>query len=225
MFCDQDDIWLPDKLIVAVDKLDSMASHEGRPKLYWSYFTLVDEQLNEIDNNAVKNRPEYHNPLMSKSTILVRYFMLGCTMVFDRNMIRYLYEYKPEGQISMHDLWLSQTAIFLGDIVYDENSHILYRQHTNNTAGVNYSFRARLRRFKNSFKTYERRHFREINAKNLLSAYRRILSPEDIELISIVANYRDSLGNRIRLLRNKDINMGQKSSDLALKARIILGLF
>lgn len=75
-----------------------------------------------------------------------------------------------------------------------------------------------------SFKTYERRHFRELNAKNFLSAYNDILTPEDHELISTVANYRSSFKNKWKMLMNKEINMGSKGSDIFIKLRVVLGL-
>ena len=76
-----------------------------------------------------------------------------------------------------------------------------------------------------SFRSYERRHFREINAKNLLSAYGSILSKEDYELISLVANYKSSVYSRLRLFFSKKINMGSFISDVAIRIRILLGLF
>ena len=124
----------------------------------------------------------------------------------------------------MHDLWLSQTAIFFGNVIFDHRSFLLYRQHGDNAAGVDNSRRARWRRLKKSFMTYERRHFREINAKNLLSAYCDVLPPDDYELISTVANYHSSIKSRLKMLMNNDINMGSKGSDMFIKLRVLLGL-
>ena len=75
-----------------------------------------------------------------------------------------------------------------------------------------------------SFKTYERRHFREINAKNLISAYGEILDSKDYKLISYVADYKKNLKNRIRLLNNKQIiNMGSRLSNVFIRVRILFG--
>lgn len=223
-FCDQDDVWLPRKVISAV----SMLQEKGignKPNLYWSGYTLVDENLEPLypEERELSVERSNYQPVMTKPTILVRYFMLGCTMVFDKNMVDFIYNHQPKGNISMHDLWLSQTAIFFGNVIYDYRSFLLYRQHGNNAAGVDNSKKARWRRLKKSFKTYERRHFRELNAKNLLSAYKDILTPEDYELISTVANYRSSIKNRLKMLMNKEINMGSKGSDLYIKLRVLLG--
>lgn len=44
-FCDQDDVWLPNKLRIAIDKL---TSHEKELALYISTTKLVDQNLNFI---------------------------------------------------------------------------------------------------------------------------------------------------------------------------------
>lgn len=217
-FADQDDVWLEDKLLSAVTMLDE-CDNAKRPNLYFSNALAVDEALQPL----FKTTPD--KPLISKPTCLVRYFMLGCTMVFNPSVVNCLKTYKPEGKITMHDLWLNQTCVFLGQVIYDKEPHILYRQHGNNTAGVGSSWSIRWKRLLKSFRSYERRHFREINAKNLLSAYGTILPKEDYELISLVADYRSSIRNRMRLFFDKKINMGSLVSDVAVKIRVLLGLF
>ena len=216
-FSDQDDIWLEDKLFTAVNLL-KLCKDQSKPNLCFGNALAVDTDLNPLFECCSKK------PVITKPTCLLRYFMLGCTMVFNRVAVNILDKYRPQGNISMHDLWMNQTCLFLGEVVYDSTPHILYRQHGNNTAGVGNDFKKRWNRLIKSFKTYERRHFRELNAKNLLSAYETLLSNDDRELISIVADYRLSIKNRIRILRNKEINMGSKLSDFAIKLRIILGL-
>lgn len=229
-FCDQDDVWLPKKLLAAVTMLKEKGT-SGKSNLYWSGYTLADEHLRPFwgrpNDEEIKDEPakDVYRPIMTKPTILVRYFMLGCTMVFDRNMVEFIHKYEPKGKLTMHDLWLSQTAIFFGHVVTDYRSYLLYRQHGSNAAGVDISWRGRWRRFKKSLKTYERRHFREINAKNLLCTYQDILLDEDYRLIESVAHYRESFSKRMNLLRNKDINMGTFISDLFIKVRILFGLF
>ena len=217
-FCDQDDVWLPQKLISAIMLLEQNKM-TNIPNLYWSNFTLVDQNLNPI---IIKEKNEI--PVMTKPTILVRYFMLGCTMVFDGKMVEFIHKYQPKGKLTMHDLWLSQTAIFFGNVIYDNRSFLLYRQHGINAAGVDNSWKGRFKRLVKSFKTYERRHFREINAKNLLSTYENILTNEDYKLINDVANYRNSIRKKIHLLLRKDISMGSFVSDILIKVRIIIGL-
>jgi rhamnosyltransferase len=50
-FCDQDDIWLPDKLISAVERLEKEDNNEI-PLLYSTNLIVVDKDLNEITRDT-----------------------------------------------------------------------------------------------------------------------------------------------------------------------------
>lgn len=225
-FSDQDDVWLPDKLFTAISMLKTI-ERQDVPNLYYSNFTLVDEHLNPFfpqKNTILPADPYIYDTESLKPQLLVRYFMLGCTMVFNKKTVDFVTQYKPVRKIEMHDMWLGQTCGFFGHVVYDCNSHFLYRQHGKNAAGVDNSMRGRFRRLVKSFKTYERRHFRELGAKIFLDTYKDILSEKDRDLVSIVADYKKSLRNRIRFLFSRKIKMGVFSSDLMIKLRVIFGI-
>lgn len=217
-FSDQDDVWLPEKLSSAVKRLDSMDSSKMR--LYFSNTMAVDEKLNPL----FKTHDEATLRL-DKAASLVRYFILGCTMVFDKKLVDFVSRHKPVHKIMMHDLWIHQTCAFFGEILYDNEPRILYRQHSSNAAGIGSSKMKRIRRLKKSFATYERRHFRELNAKNLLATYGELFNESDYNLISAAANYRKSIMSRYYLLSSEKYDMGSKLSNLNIKLRIVLGLF
>lgn len=217
-FSDQDDVWFPEKLYSAVKRLDSMDS--SKMKLYFSNTMAVDEKLNPL----FKTHDEATLRL-DKAASLVRYFILGCTMVFDKNLVSFVSSHRPVYKIMMHDLWIHQTCAFLGEIVYDNEPRILYRQHSSNAAGVGSSKMKRVRRLKKSFATYERRHFRELNAKNLLATYGELFNESDYNLISAAANYRKNIMSRYYLFSSEKFDMGSKLSNLNIKFRIVFGLF
>ena len=73
--CDQDDVWMPDKLSAAVEALKK--EDESIPLLYCSRYTLTDEKLNPIDSNV--------SPLYNYSDFphsLIYHTAPGCTFVF-----------------------------------------------------------------------------------------------------------------------------------------------
>lgn len=51
------------------------------------------------------------------------------------------------------------------------------------------------------------------------------LSPVNKKLINEVMNYKDSLSNRLRLVKNKQLNCGLKLGNLETKIRIMTGYF
>lgn len=127
-FCDQDDVWAPDKLAVAVGALDDL-EEPGRPALYCSAVTLVREDLTEIKVHRRCTRgPSFENALVENVAT-------GCTIVVNRPAIDLLSRRRPE-HLLMHDAWCYLVVAGCGEVVYDRVPHVLYRLHQANTVGV-----------------------------------------------------------------------------------------
>lgn len=129
-YCDQDDIWLENKLKNAVDRLSQ--EDENLPLLYHTNLIVVDKDLKEITQDThlhmTKNSPyQFQESVLQNMTY-------GCTIVFN-NQLRRLYEKIPEEEIRFHDYTLTVIANGLGKVIFEENPQILYRQHGNNTVG------------------------------------------------------------------------------------------
>lgn len=120
--CDQDDIWLPNKIS--------------------TYSTLLDanERTSAILGNAeiyVNNTPtgrfffpNNYSPRLSISRQLAKNDFIGCCMCIRRNVLLRALPF-PAG-ISMHDWWLGCAALSTGAVTYDKRPAILYRRHQNN---------------------------------------------------------------------------------------------
>ena len=220
-FSDQDDVWLQDKMINAVNKLENLEDTEYRKiNVVYSNAKVVDENLNFM---FMMYKNQVH--LYSKYNMLTRYFVLGCTMVMPKHTVSFLTKYKPIGKLQMHDLWISQTCSFFGNLIYDDDPQILYRQHSNNAAGVSFDIKVRILRFIKSFKMKERRHFRENNARVFLNTYNDILSNSDKKILELIVSYRESIYNRFKLLLCSELSMGIFLSDVIIKLRILFGFF
>lgn len=127
-FADQDDQWLPEKISRAVSILDTYP-HET-PALYCSDKIIVDEHLEPI--NVTVSR------VMKKATFgnaLVQDMCTGCTAVMNRRLLEIIRHQTPEFVI-MHDWWFYLTATCFGEVYYDQESYIKYRQHGHNTSGA-----------------------------------------------------------------------------------------
>ena len=74
-FCDQDDIWLPNKLRVAVESLKDKIT----PSLYFSQTQLVDESLNILPTKKI-------NPLCVLEEGAVSNYVTGCTVVINNRL-------------------------------------------------------------------------------------------------------------------------------------------
>lgn len=127
-FADQDDIWLPYKLFHAVEFLEYEKS--GQPLLYASsvYYTSADLRHREKSPYSVRKPPGFGNALVEN-------ICMGCTQVFNGQLLQIAREGKPAVGI-LHDWWLYLAAACFGKVIYDSNAYILYRQHDGNQIGM-----------------------------------------------------------------------------------------
>lgn len=129
-FCDQDDVWQPLKLTAAINKLSEITGY--MPQLYCSAYEYVDQNLITIGRFI-------SNTDLSINNLLIENCAPGCTMVFNA-ALRNLYLQLNIGDISksivMHDWFFLLLARCSGDVLYDKNSYLLYRQHANNVVGI-----------------------------------------------------------------------------------------
>ena len=131
-FCDQDDIWLSEKIEKAVEKL---ALVKG-PALYCGHKLLVDAQGNPLaGSNEITNQP----PRVSFENAVVESVCTGCTMVLNQPLVESLKNHMPKHAV-IHDWWIYLVASYEGQVIYDEKAYICYRQHANNVIGQKQGF-------------------------------------------------------------------------------------
>lgn len=127
-FCDQDDVWAPDKLAVALGALEDL-DEPGRPALYCSAVTLVREDLTKVKVHRRCTRgPSFENALVEN-------IATGCTTVLNRPAVDLVASRRPE-HLLMHDAWCYLVVAGCGEVVYDRVPHVLYRLHQSNAVGV-----------------------------------------------------------------------------------------
>lgn len=134
MFCDQDDIWLPDK----VEKtLAAMREAEGTageiPVLVHSDLKVVDHELNVISNSFFDfQKLDPNNKTLPH--LLVQNYVTGCTVMINRALKQKCG--KIPDNCMMHDWWLALVAVIFGKIVCISKPTMLYRQHGDNQVGA-----------------------------------------------------------------------------------------
>lgn len=211
-FCDQDDIWLPEKLNVAVSTLENMQS---TCKMYCS--NLSNYKDGEVLGNV---KPEKY--IFNKYKALMFCINYGCTCVFNKALRNMMTQNRPSS-VFAHDYWVYLSAIYLGDVYYDPNSYMLYRQHSSNAVGGSKSrlqeWKIRIRRMKK----LNNQHERETMAKELLSCYSDSLSDTDKAIISVVADYRKNFRARMKLFFDMRYSLNIPSNNILLRLRILFG--
>ncbi|WP_455621466.1 glycosyltransferase family 2 protein [Parabacteroides sp.] len=210
-FCDQDDVWMPDKLKAAVDRL--IGEDQSLPLAYCSNTTLVDVNL-----RVIRQAWNPREVVLTKERALIQSFATGCTMVFNRVAAETYVTHLPE-VIKVHDFLMYQLCMFLGKVVWDEKSHILYRQHGNNQIGKK-DFMGRMRK---RMEGHYKEHVLELQNRRFLVAYKDLLSVEDVGLISRLVFYRKNWLSRLLLLFDGKIKYTQLESNFFYVLKIIKG--
>ena len=126
-FCDQDDVWLPNKLMRASQALRGY--RPDTPMLYCSRQAIVDADLRPSGLSLdMKRSPSLGNAL-------VQNIATGNTVVMNASAQRAILEVRPPSK-SFHDWWsYLVVAATGGHIIYDPSPSILYRQHRENSVG------------------------------------------------------------------------------------------
>ena len=216
--CDQDDTWLPDKLKIAVEAIRQRESENRNPILYYGMPRFADN-----DGNLLKGPKGIYEKSLDFPSCLIKSNSTGCTMVFNRALLE-LINSKTPGPITMHDEWIHKVCLAVeGVLIYDEDVHILYRQHGGNTIGGQLSFRKVLKRY---WKTLtEPDCIRSKCIKSVVECFGDKMSPENCEMAKKVASYKESFGNRIKLLLDKGIKTEYPKRNLMFKLAVLLGIF
>jgi len=140
-FSDQDDYWLPNKLDRAVSVL---SNYQNVPALYCSCLDIVNRELSHIFYSKVPQKSITFN------NALVENVATGCTIVINKPALQLVRDFMPDPKkIIMHDWWLYLVISAFGEIVFDHESNILYRQHGNNVEGMRSGLSKLMAKFRN----------------------------------------------------------------------------
>lgn len=126
-FCDQDDFWETDKISRAISLLEK--EEQTIPLMYCSRTTLVDQDLKVLGYSESPTKE------ITFANALVQNIATGCTVVINKKAKELIVKEFPNAVV-MHDWWSYIVVSAFGKVVFDHESKILYRQHSNNTVGA-----------------------------------------------------------------------------------------
>lgn len=118
--CDQDDVWYPQKIEWAVERLQKEA--QNIPLLYYTACDYSTEN-GEVIRKSPKQKEE-----MSFDNVLFYTPGSGFTMVLnDKARQEFVMNVKPGPEL--HDRWLARCAVCFGKLLYDERSSASHIRH------------------------------------------------------------------------------------------------
>lgn len=206
VFCDQDDVWLPEKIEKTYLKMKELeAENKGLPLLVHSDLSVVDEKLNVLSHSFFSfqaispERDKFNNLLMQNN-------VTGCTVMINREMLLLAKEAPTE--CVMHDWWLGLLASAFGKSAYISEPLMLYRQHGKNQVGAKKA--TGITFIINKLKTRNNVRQNYLNlysqAEAFLSLYSHRLNQNDKETAEAVVSLRSaSKLQKIKIIRKYDL--------------------
>lgn len=216
-FSDQDDFWLSRKIEVAINYL---SKNNNKLKLYASTVNIADENLNFLYKKNISN---FVNTLGSTFT---RGRLAGCTYVFNNGLLnvirKFPYNKYSKTLISHDGLTMISCQALNGYIYIDNNSYILHRRREGSVTSGGNGLKKRIKGELSMIFNHKKE--KSVLADYLLKNYSEKLSTDNLELVTLISNYSNSLKNHTKLLFDSRLNSGLKLANLEMKIKIITNM-
>ncbi|MGT2929846.1 glycosyltransferase family 2 protein [Streptococcus dentasini] len=130
-FCDQDDIWLPEKLEHCLEEGQRHDQHQ--PLLVYTDLKVVNQNLQVLHESMIRTQSGHANTALLQE--LTENTVTGGTAMINHAAAQLWHEDAVES-ILMHDWYLALIAAAKGELVYLDQATELYRQHDSNVLGA-----------------------------------------------------------------------------------------
>ena len=211
-FCDQDDVWLPNKIERAVSKLSKFSDC---PALYCSRLEIVDEQLNSLGFSFLPRKIGFGNALVENVAV-------GCTMVLNRKALDLLCQQRlPD--VYIHDWWCYLVISCFGEIIFDDQALIKYRQHSDNAIGAANNYLGVLKR--KTSRLLSGKLWISEQATVYYSLFADRMPPDDRVLLELLIKAKTSFWHRFVLACSNKIWRQKCTDNLILRIVILMNRF
>lgn len=209
-YCDQDDVWSPEKLRRAADQLSTVP--DDVPALYFTLTSLVDENLTPLQHTfPIIRRP------VGFGNALAQNIVIGCTSVMNHAARQLLNRVAPDwSQIRMHDWWAYLVIASHGEVLFEPFASVQYRQHGNNQVGTgNLTLRRRLAR------TWKNERIITRQAAELRRCYADSMHASHLHLLDAFLAKDRSILKRFQLATRRDLYRQRPVDDLLMRLLIL----
>jgi len=211
VLCDQDDIWLNDRLEKMFLKAEAEEGYNNNsvPVIVYGKAEVVDERLSKLGDSIEGCIRVRLKEDVARQQILLTGYIWGCTMMYNaalRNLVKQI----PEGAL-YHDVYLEIVCVYFGKIIALEDTVVKYRQHEHNiSSGVYPIFKDICKRLKSMKGIMNRirilRDRTKLQIQTFLEQFNEKLSNEDkiqiLECIEIL-EYRSRIHSIVSAIQKK----------------------
>lgn len=127
-YCDQDDVWLPDKLSASVEQI-------GTAGLICGDVLLIDANGRQFGDSITEIRPRltFREGAGLSDGLIYRNFVIGCTMLIRSDIAKAAV---PFAQSMVHDHYLAWYCALEYEIAVADRPLLRYRHHGGNQTGI-----------------------------------------------------------------------------------------
>ena len=214
-FCDQDDVWLPKKIATAVNQIRDTE----KPILWCSDYQVTDANQNVILPSALKQ------PIQDDVRSMFYNNVPGCTMVFNWALMQKMRMIEIS-EIRMHDIMAMNVALITGEIYFEKNPFVLYRQHGDNVLGYSHKKikvrkwikdKMHLLRCKENYSTAE-------YARAVLKALGNEMSADQKKEYQLISEMDKSFIKRLRVLTKPYTKEKFGRTSISIRCKVLLNL-
>lgn len=212
-FADQDDYWYQDKLQRGIDEIKDLSCEA----MYFSNAKLVGEQRNTLGRTVYRDKIN-----LDFYSLVISGGILGCTIIFNNYLWRRICETGVPDNVAMHDWYTSIICrCFNGEIIYDEEPTMEYRQHGNNVVGSQGSkFGALKNRLKLMFKAAPISISSQ--AQSVLDLYREALDDDKKEWLIRVSEYKKSIRKTWRMAFSRKPKFNSRNMAVTVRMSMLM---
>lgn len=205
-FSDQDDLWLPNKMRLFMDRFIDLETQQQGPILLHSDLCVADKNLSPMHVSMFDFQNLNRDPDLAR--LMVNNSVTGCVMACNNDLFSKARNSRISESI-MHDWYMAMLAQAIGRVGFIENSLILYRQHGGNVLGaqsaalsavLRVSFKTRLVKARDIIKKSR------IQAQLFLQDFSPILKAEDRSLLTdYVESFEKGFFARFKLYSQRGV--------------------
>lgn len=131
-YCDQDDIWLSDKIEIQVASLV-----ENKAVLATCDRMIIDENDN-ITVNSIRHDKKEREACWSSGDDITKYAIFSCYSIGMATVVRadIAKACIPFPLETAHDKWLTMCSSYMGKVCFVDKPLVKYRRHSSNESGV-----------------------------------------------------------------------------------------
>ncbi|MDQ0221228.1 glycosyltransferase family 2 protein [Peribacillus cavernae] len=193
-YCDQDDIWEPDKLNKLYKELQ-----DKKALVCYSDLSIINEKDEKIADSfkEISKRLEHIYGENKFDYFIRRNSITGCTMLIDSSTAKSSLPF-PDYKVYVHDHWLALFASLNGRVAYVKEPLVQYRIHANNQIG------SKILDGINKRDDYFNKKLLFENEKVELLKKRK-LNRINPQILSSISDYEEFVQDRINMFNKKNI--------------------